>query len=122
MNILLWIIQILLAIHTLIGAVWKFYNLELTLPFVNPIPPAGWIVISILEIICSIVLILPLFKKSLGAYVPFAAIAIAAEMVIFSAMHLNAGHPDKGPLIYWLVVAVICAFLSYARRSIRPIR
>jgi hypothetical protein len=30
MNILLWILQILLALHTIVGAVWKFLNSEQT--------------------------------------------------------------------------------------------
>ena len=32
MNVLLWILQILLALHTVTGAVWKFFNSEHSVP------------------------------------------------------------------------------------------
>jgi hypothetical protein len=39
MNILLWILQILLALHTAMGAVWKFsHSAEQTMPSLKAIP------------------------------------------------------------------------------------
>jgi hypothetical protein len=35
MDILLWILQILLALHTIVGAVWKFSNSERVIPECN---------------------------------------------------------------------------------------
>lgn len=42
MNILLWVLQILLALHTVIGAVWKFSNSEQTVRSLNAIPHGVW--------------------------------------------------------------------------------
>ena len=59
MNILLWVLQILLALHTFIGAVWKFSNSEQTVPSLNAIPHVVWLAMGIIEILCSLGLILP---------------------------------------------------------------
>jgi hypothetical protein len=46
---------------------------------------------------------------------PIAATCIAAEMLLFSGLHLYSGVAEHGPVIYWLVVAAICAFIAFGR-------
>ena len=46
MNILLWVLQILLALHTAMGAVWKFSNSEQTVPSLKAIPHGAWLTLS----------------------------------------------------------------------------
>jgi len=120
MNILLWILQILLALHTIMGAVWKFSNSEQSVPALNAIPHGGWMVMSFIEILCSLALVLPLFKISFSILAPFAALVIAAEMFLFSGLLLSSGNIDYGSLIYWLVVAAICVFIAYGRLVMKP--
>lgn len=117
MNIFLWLLQILLALHTLVGAVWKFSNSEQTVPSLSLIPNSIWLSLSVFEIILSLGLILPVFNRRLFFLVPIAAIGIAVEMLLFSGVHLYSGVNNFGPMIYWLVVAVICALIAYGRRS-----
>ena len=83
MNILLWILQILLALHTIVGAIWKFTNSEQTVPSLAGIPHLVWLAMSIIELICSLFLIVPVFNKRLGRLAPIAATYIAAEMLLF---------------------------------------
>ena len=54
---------------------------------------------------------------------PIAAGFVAAvEMLpFFSAVHLASGSTNTGPLIYWLIVAAICAFIVYGRLVLTPI-
>ena len=62
MNILLWVLQILLALHTVMGAVWKFSNsAEQTVPSLKAIPHGVWLAMSVFELLCSLGLILPAF-------------------------------------------------------------
>jgi hypothetical protein len=119
-NILLWALQILLALHTAMGAVWKFSNSEKTIPSLKAIPHGVWLALSLFELLCSLGLILPAFDKRLGALAPTAAACIAAEMLIFSGLHLYSREPKHGPMIYWLVVAAIGAFIAYGRLAIKP--
>ena len=116
MNILLWVLQVLLALHTIMGAVWKFsHSAEQTMPSLSAIPPGVWLAMSVIELLCALALILPAFNKSLGNLATIAAAIIAAEMLLFCGLHLYSGDANYGPMIYWLVVAAICAFIAYGR-------
>lgn len=121
MNILLWSLQILLALHTAIGAVWKLSNSEQTVPSLSAIPHGVWLAMSIVELLCSLGLILPAFYRPLTFVVPLAAIFIAAEMLLLCGVHLASGDKSYGPMLYWLGVAAICAFIAYGRLVLKPL-
>jgi hypothetical protein len=46
---------------------------------------------------------------------PGAATVIALSMVLFCAVHLSSGNPFNGQVIYWIVVAVVCAVIAGGR-------
>lgn len=121
MNITLWIFQVLLALHTAIGAVWKLSNSEQTVPSLQAIPHGVWIGASAVEFLCSVGLVLPFFYKPLAFLIPSAAIVIAAEMLIFCGLHLTSGDKGVGPLAYWLGVMAVCVFIAYGRLARAPL-
>src|SRR5262245_15527879 len=121
MSILLWVLQVLLALHTFTGAVWKLSNSEKTIPSLKAIPHAVWLALSVFELLCSLGLILPALHGSLALLAPLAAAGIAAEMLLFSALHVFSGESKHGPMIYWLVVAALCTFVAYGRLVLKPL-
>jgi hypothetical protein len=121
MNAMLWVLQCLLALHTIAGAMWKLFFPEQTVPSLRAMPHGLWLVLIGVEVLCAIGLILPAFNKRLAAAVPIAAAAIAAEMLLFCAYHLSAGSTQQSELIYWLVVAAAAAFIAYGRMVLRPL-
>lgn len=121
MNVTLWVFQALLAAHTAMGAVWKFGNAEQSVPSLNAIPHVVWLTLAVLELLVSLGLLAPALFSSLGWVVPFAAASIALEMLAFVALHLRSGHGTSGEIVYWLVVAGVCAFIAYARLAISPL-
>ena len=121
MNIFLWILQVTLALHTLIGAVWKLSNSEQSVTSLSAIPHVVWIGLIVVEVFCSFFLVLPIFKKSLGFLAPIAAISIAIEMLFFCALNLYSGAGSQGEIIYWLIVAALCAFIAYGRLVLKPL-
>jgi hypothetical protein len=121
-NILLWVLQVLLALHTAVGAVWKWSNSERTMPSLAAIPHGVWLGLSVLELLCVVALIVPAFSKRLAILAPIAAVFVGAEMLFFSGVHLASGSASRGPLIYWLVVAAVCMFIAYGRLVLKPIR
>src|SRR5262245_35774722 len=121
MNILLWVLQILLALHTVMGAVWKFsHSAEQTMPSLKAIPHKVWLAMSVIELFCSVGLILPAISEALAILAPIAAAVIALEMLLFCALHTSSGDKNRGPMIYWLVVAAICAFIAIGRFVLVP--
>ncbi len=121
MNIFLWVIQSLLALHTLAGAFWKFKNTaEQTMPSLKAIPPGIWTGLAVFEIICALGLILPAFYQPLNFLVPSSAIAIALVMITYCVLHMMSGTEGFGPMIYWLVVALVCGVIAYGRIALSP--
>jgi len=115
-------LQVLLALHTAVGAVWKSSNSERTMPSLAAIPHGVWLSMVSLELLCAIALVAPLFNKRAAILAPIAAALVGAEMLFFSGVHLASGSTDIGPVIYWLVVAAVCAFIVYGRLALKPIR
>ena len=122
MIILLWTLQGLLALHTVMGALWKLGNTaEQAVPSLSAIPHGVWLAMSGFEIICAACLLLPAIVKPLRIALPLAAIGIALEMLAISALHIASGDPSFGPVIYWLVVAGLSGFIAYARLRLKPL-
>lgn len=117
MNLTLWIFQILLALHTLAGAAWKFSkSAGETMPSLAAIPQGVWYAMSVVEILCAIALLLPAINPSFARTAPIGAMVIAVEMLAFCVLHIASGNvANVGPMIYWLVVAGICGFITYGR-------
>jgi hypothetical protein len=84
------------------------------------IPHGAWMALSVVELVCSFALILPALSTPLGVLAPIAAAGIAAEMLLFSAFHIRSGIGNPGPMVYWLVVAALCAFIAYGRFVLKP--
>jgi xanthine/uracil/vitamin C permease (AzgA family) len=122
MNVFLGALQIVLALHTAVGAIWKTSESERTVPSLGAIPHGVWTSLAGLEVLCAIALIVPLFDKRAGILAPIAAALVVAEMLYFSGVDLTSGSPNIGEVIYWLVVAAVSAFVVYGRLVLKPIR
>ncbi|WP_413290215.1 DoxX family protein [Bdellovibrio sp. HCB337] len=122
MNIFLWVLQVLLALHTIMGAVWKFsHSAEQTMPSLKAIPHGAWIALSVFELLCALCLVIPALSAGLAILIPIAGIGIALEMLTFCGLHLAAGETGSGPMIYWGVVAAVCVFVVYGRYAMSPL-
>jgi hypothetical protein len=115
MNVLLWILQVLLALHTAMGAVWKFFNSQQAVPSLSAIPHAVWLGLSVVELVCCVALVLPAFLQSLAKLPALAAAFIVAEMLLFVAVHFASGAAVNGQVVYWVAVAAFSAFIAFGR-------
>lgn len=120
MNIVLWVVQVLLALHTAMGAVWKFSNSEAKVPSLAAIPHGVWLSLSVIELLVVACLLLPAASPRFGPLAPYAAFTLVAEMLLYSAVHLRSGVGTSGELTYWLVVAVVAGALAFGRLVVVP--
>lgn len=121
MHILLTILQVLLALHTLMGALWKFSNSATAgAPTLGAIPHGVWLALAVIEILCAVGLVAPLIARKHGIAISVAASVIMLEMFGFCALHLNQASFD-GSVVYWLVVAVLAGGIAYGRTFVRRI-
>lgn len=121
MTIFLWVLQSLLAVHTAIGAGWKLFNSEQSVPTLGAIPNGVWLGLIPLELIFAVCLVLPAITPSYGFLVPFAALGIAIEMLLFSGVHLASGIEGNTQVLYWLGVASVCAIVALGRWFVAPL-
>lgn len=120
MNALLWVMQVLLALHTVAGAVWKLSNPVQAVPSLQLIPNIAWQGLGVLELFLGLALVLPAFYRPAVLLAPLAALCVAAVMLVYCALHLYSGDPNHGQMIYWLVVAAVSAFIAYGRLALKP--
>ncbi|MFM2153084.1 MAG: hypothetical protein RL199_1519 [Pseudomonadota bacterium] len=122
MNIALWVLQVVVALHTLVGAVWKLSNPETTVPSLAALPHGAWLGLGVVEVASALVLLLPARVKPLGRFVPIAAAFVVAEMLLFTVVHLASGAAEHSEVVYWLVVAGTCGVLTVGRAVVMPLR
>jgi xanthine/uracil/vitamin C permease (AzgA family) len=110
------------ALHTAVGAVWKLSNPEQTVLSLSAIPHPVWLGMSVveLELVCAVALVLPAFSPAVTKLRPMAALFIVGELLCFVVLHLASGPTEYGSVIYWLVVAALCAFLAWGRLVLKP--
>lgn len=120
MNIIVWLVQILLALHTGAGAIWKLMNPSALVPMFPQIYPSAWLIISVVELIVAAMLLLPLVHKPGARYVSVAAGFVFLEMLTYSGLYfVSTFGMNMGPLYYWLSVALVAGVLAYIRRPQR---
>lgn len=122
MNIVLWIIQILLALLFLFSGLTKLLPI-LTMP---PPPPGVWMppmwflkFIGVCELLGGLGLVLPgLFRRQQYLTV-LAAIGLLIIMIGAVAVTVSMG---IGAAVLPLITGILCAFVAYGRSKLSPLR
>lgn len=118
MNVFLWILQIVLALHTAMGAFWKFgHSAEATMPSLKAIPNGVWTAMVAIELLVALAFLSPALSERFKLLAATAAVVVAVEMLAFVAVHFASGDRSFGPPAYWLVVAALCTVVAVGRLS-----
>src|SRR5579871_5068544 len=125
MNIVLWILQIALALFCFAGGQYKvFHFAELAkVPSSAALSRGGWGAIGVFEMLCAVLLVVPAAAKWMPVLTPSAAAALALESlalaVLFARYSLSLSATN--PLIYVVVMGLVAAFVAYGRLTLRPL-
>lgn len=110
MNILLWVLQIALAVLYLAGGSYKTFKFEELAKQMVAIPHGGWRALGVLEMVGGVLMAVP-------AAVPYAAAVLALETLILAALY--ARHSLKlaatNPMVWALVMGLLAAFVAWRR-------
>jgi uncharacterized membrane protein YphA (DoxX/SURF4 family) len=122
MNILLWVLQILAAF--LYGAsgtmkVFMFDKVSKDVRSFDALPRGAWMALGILELICTIGLIVPGAFHWKPALTVVAATVLAIESIVFIGVH--AKYREITPIILSAVLGLLMAFIAYGRLVLKPI-
>jgi uncharacterized membrane protein YphA (DoxX/SURF4 family) len=121
MNVLLWIAQVLLALLSIAGGAYKILEFDqiANMPQTAALPHAVWIALGVFEIICGLLLIIPI---SGGRFVPIAATALAIEGIALAVLDARYSTEFKAqnPLVWVVLMAVMAAFIAFGRFRRQP--
>ena len=118
MNILLWILQALAAL--LYGAsgtmkVFMFDKISAEVPSFGALPRKAWMVLGVLEYVCTVGLIVPAAFHWQPALTVVAATVLAVESIVFVWVHAKYG--ETRSIIMSGALGLLMAFIAYGRMS-----
>ncbi|HEY2092059.1 MAG TPA: hypothetical protein VGJ81_09230 [Thermoanaerobaculia bacterium] len=123
MNVLLWVVQVVLAVLSLAGGAYKVLMFEqlAKLPPTGAMPRAGWVAAGVFEVLCGVLLLLPAVAKRMRALTPLVAGALVVESVAFAVLYARYSLEltATNPLVWVVVMAVMAAFVAFGRYSVR---
>jgi len=122
MNILLWVLQVLAAL--LYGAsgvmkVFLFDKVSVGVPSFGALPRQAWTALGVLELICTVGLVVPAAFHWRPGLTVVAAAALAVESLVFIWVHVQ--YREIPPLIFSGVLGLLMAFLAYGRTVLQPL-
>jgi uncharacterized membrane protein len=122
MNILLWVLQGLAALMYGASGVMKvfmFDKISGDVPSFGALPREAWMVLGILELICTVGLIVPSAFHWKPALTVVAATLLATESLVFIWVHVQYGETPS--IIMSGVLGLLMAFVAYGRMVLKPI-
>jgi len=122
MNILLWVLQVLAAL--LYGAsgvmkVFMFDKVSGDVPSFGALPREAWMALGILELVCTVGLIVPAAFHWQPRLTVVAAAVLAIESLVFIGVH--AKYREIPTIIMCAVLGLLMAFIVYGRMVLKPI-
>ena len=122
MHILVWVLQVLAAL--LYGAsgvmkVFMFEKVSSDVPSFGALPREAWMALGIMELVCTVGLIVPAAFHWHPRLTVVAATALAIESLIFVAVHFEYG--ERTPMIMSGVLGLLMLAIAYGRAVLAPI-
>ena len=122
MSILLWVLQVLAAF--LYGAsggmkVFMFDKVSKDVSSFGALPRKAWMALGVLELVCTVGLIVPAALHWHPALTVVAAMVLTIESLVFVWMH--AKYREISPMILSGVLGLLMAFIVYGRVVLKPI-
>jgi hypothetical protein len=118
MNILLWVLQVLAALlygSSGVMKVFLFDKVSQDVPSFGALPRKAWTALGILELVCTVGLIVP----AAFHWHPPLTILAATVLAVESGVHVK--YREVTPTIMSAVLGLLMAFIAYGRMFPHPI-
>lgn len=123
MNILLWVLQGVLALLYLAGGGFKTFNPDDVAKQVPAVPKGGWMALGVVEMLGGLLLIVPALTGWAPSLTPLVAVVLTIETlglaVVYGRYSLKL--TPSNPLVYAAVMGVVVAFVAYGRYVLVPL-
>ena len=122
MNILLWVLQVLAALlygSSGVMKVFMFDKVSQDVPSFGAFPRRAWTILGILELVCTVGLIVPAALHWQPPLTILAATVLAVESLVFVGVHVK--YREVAPTILSGLLGLLMAFIAYGRMVLQPI-
>jgi hypothetical protein len=122
MNIVLWVLQVLGALVYGASGVMKvfmFDKISKDVPSFGALPKEAWMILGIIELICTAGLVVPAALHWMPVLTVAAAVVLAIESLVFIGVHVK--YREAPPIIMSAVLGLLMAFVAYGRLVLDPI-
>jgi len=122
MNILLWVLQILTALLYASSGVMKLFMFDKVskdVPSFGALPREGWAALGVLELVCTVGLIVPGAFHWMPALTAVAGAVLSIESLVFIWVHVR--YRETPTIIVSGVLGLLMAFIAYGRTVLAPI-
>ena len=122
MNVLLWVLQVALALLYLAGGAYKVLHFDEIANQMAPLSRGGSAALGVLEMVCAVLLIVPAAARWMPILTPLAAAALALESLALAGLYArhSLDLAASNPLVWAVAMGLLAAFVAYGRYSLRP--
>ena len=123
MNVLLWILQVALALLYLAGGSYKVFKFDELASHLRALSRGGWRALGVLEMVCAVLLVVPAAAKWIPVLTPLAAAALALETLALAGLYARYSRKlaATNPMVWAVVMGLLAAFVAYGRYVLRPL-
>jgi DoxX-like protein len=124
MNALLWVLQIALALLSFAGGAYKVFKFDeiAKMPQMGALSRGGWGALGMFEMVCAVLLVVPLAAKWMPLLTPLAAAAIALESLALAGLYARYSLKltATNPLVWVVLTGLMAAVVAYGRYALSP--
>lgn len=122
MNVLLWVLQVVLAVLYFAGGAYKVFKFDELANYMRALPRGGWRVLGVLEMVGAVLLIVPAAAKWMPTLTPLAAAALALETLALAVLYAQYSLKltASNPMVWAVVMGLLAAFVAYGRYALTP--
>ena len=119
MNVLLWVLQIALALQAFAGGAYKVFKFDelAKVPVMAALSRRGWGALGVFEMLCAVLLVVPVATKWMPVLTPLAAAALALESLALAGLYAKYSLKlaATNPLVWVVGMGLVAAFVAYGR-------
>src|SRR5262245_42530117 len=119
MNVLLWVLQVALALLSFAGGAYKIFafNEMAQVPATAALSRGVWGPLGLFEIVCGLLLVAPAVTKRTAGFAPLVALALALENLALAALdaRYSLEVAATNPMVWALAMALMAAFVAFGR-------
>jgi DoxX-like protein len=122
MNVLLWVLQVALALLYLAGGSYKVFKFDELANHMRALSRGGWRALGVVEMLGAVLLVLPAAANWMPVLTPLAAAALTLETLALAGLYARYSLKltATNPLVWSVVMGLLAAFVAYGRYALRP--